>query len=393
MTAKLNTTKRLATMTKLGGRSTKPCGLWSHLESAFHVFHDYYVPHSGNNHHPKIFHVHSVHAIAFSLLALKLFLVIMVFSVTPVGAWLSPAVESEMFSLTNEYRISLGEQPLVRNAYLDQVAKVRAQDMIDRNYFSHYTPDGKKPWQWVDTSQYNYDRFGENLAADFITAKAVMDAFKLSPTHDKNVRNVNYHDIGIATVSGQLDGRATNVMVVFYASLKAPKTPTVVVTPTTPITPPISTPKPITVVPPVVPKPVVKPIDPRLKPPVAVISQATTTASTTTIGSLQNVSTIAVTQVEGIETNIPAETVTSVATQSNSWLARLFSWSNNFYFLAFIAFLLLAAINIFVKFRVQHHSAIIASFFLVVLAGSLWAVSWHGFEAVNGVVNILGLNL
>ncbi len=370
--------------------SSQSNGVWGHIENALQVFHDYYIPHHGNNHKPKIFHTHSVHAIAFSLLALKLVLVAMVFSITPVGAWLSPEVENEMVSLTNQYRASLDEKPLVRNAYLDQIAQVRAQDMIDRNYFSHYTPDGKKPWEWVDAKVYNYDRFGENLAADFITAKAVLDAFKLSPSHDKNLRNPNYRDIGIATVSGQLDGRQTNIMVVFYASPKSTPTPVVAVTPPTEV--PTVTPQPVAVVPPKTSTPVVKPIE-RILPPVQPLAQATTTASTTAIGSVATRGSVIVTHVEGVETSVPADAPSTVATQSDSWLAKLFSWSSSFYFLAFIAFLLLAAVNIFVSFRIQHRSAIIASFFLIILAGTLWSLSWHGFELVNGVITILGVQL
>ncbi len=368
-------------------RSAQRATIWTHLENAFHVFHDYYVPHHGNNHKPKIWHKHSVRTIAGGLLVLKLTLVLIVFSVTPAGAWLSPSVENEMLTLTNEYRVSLGDHPLVRNSYLDEVARVRAQDMIDRNYFSHYTPEGKKPWEWVNSNQYNYDHFGENLAADFVTAKAVLDAFKLSASHDKNVRNPAYRDIGIATVSGQLDGRQTNIMVVFYASLKTAKI--VVVSPETTPKPTVALQKPLPVATAPVVKPSVKPVDTRLKPPDTAITQTTSTASSTALGAVTPVSP---TQVEGVETTIPAETVSTVATQSNSWMAHLFSWSTNFYFLAFIAFLMLAAVNIFVSFRVQHHSAIIASFFLVVLAGSLWALSWHGFELVNGVVSILGIS-
>lgn len=372
-------------ITKSSKRLHTSEGIWGHLENTLNVFHDYYIPHSGNNHKPKIFHAHSVRAITFSLLALKLALVALVFSVTPVGAWLSPSTESEMLNLTNDYRISLGEPPLVRNSYLDQVAKARAQDMIDRNYFSHYTPEGKKPWQWVDTSQYNYDRFGENLAADFITAKAVLDAFKLSPNHDKNVRNALYRDIGIATVSGQLDGRTTNIMVVFYASLKTPKNPIVIVTPTT-------TPKSVVVVPRVA-KPATKPVDRRLLPPLPFTIQPATTTATTSTGTISDPAKIQVAQVEGVETTIPATEVTHMPTQANNWLVRLFSWSNNFYFLTFIAFLFLAAINIFVKFRVQHHSVIIASIFLIIVAGSLWALSWQGFGMINEVIHILGASL
>jgi|GEM_PF-3529272 len=386
--------KRLSAGTCRSIKVSQRHTMWDHLENLLHVFHDYYVPHRGNHHKPKIFHTHSVHVITFSLLALKLALVLMIFSTTPVGAWLSPLVEVEMVNLTNVYRIGLGEQPLKRNSYLDQVAQARAQDMINQNYFSHYSPDGKKPWQWVDSKQYNYDRFGENLAADFITAKVVFDAFKLSPSHDKNVRNPAYQDIGIATVSGTLDGRETNIMVVFYASLKPVINPVAVITPIVPKTEPAKTvSKPIVSVTPVSTKPRQKIIDTRTVPPTLVAQQATTTASSTAVASTDSPADVLLAQVAGVEVGLPAQEVISVATQSDSWLARLLSWSHNFYFLALISFLFLAAINIFVSYRVQHHSAIIASFFLVVLAGSLWALSWQGFDVANGVIRILGVSL
>jgi uncharacterized protein YkwD len=45
-----------------------------------------------------------------------------------------------LFTLVNAERAKNGLQPLIRDARLDETAQERADDMINRNYFSHYDP-------------------------------------------------------------------------------------------------------------------------------------------------------------------------------------------------------------------------------------------------------------
>src|ERR1035437_10065963 len=52
----------------------------------------------------------------------------------------SPADEQLLFTLTNQDRASAGLNALVNDSYLHKEAEWRAQDMGDRDYFSHQIP-------------------------------------------------------------------------------------------------------------------------------------------------------------------------------------------------------------------------------------------------------------
>ncbi len=45
--------------------------------------------------------------------------------------------------LVNRDRMANGLKPLVPNSFLDQVAQSHAEDMLRRNYFDHYSPEGE----------------------------------------------------------------------------------------------------------------------------------------------------------------------------------------------------------------------------------------------------------
>ena len=340
------------------------------VQSAQKIWRDYFWPHLGNNHHPHIWRRHHVQVLAGLLLVSKVALVIILFSFVPYGAQLSPQVEQAMVNLTNQYRLKLNLPTLTRNLYLDSVAQLRANDMIVSDYFSHYTPDGRKPWEWIDTKQYNFSRLGENLAMDFVTAEAVFKAFVASPTHEKNLRNSGYRDIGVAMVSGALEGKETNLMVILYGAEQPQPAPAVVAKPTEPVTKP----QPSVAKPPL-PTPV--PIAPdRTTPP----SELATVSPLTTP-----------TEVKGLEAQVQTPALNRVVIERpGGWLEQLVSYSRDIYFLLLIAFLVIALLNIFVAIRIQRPSAIIASFLLIALAGYLWLANWHVAEGWPSDIIVLG---
>ena len=52
--------------------------------------------------------------------------------------------------------------PLNVSEKLNLAASLKAQDMINRNYFAHNDPDGQRPWMWLDNVGYEYALAGEN---------------------------------------------------------------------------------------------------------------------------------------------------------------------------------------------------------------------------------------
>ncbi len=179
---------------------------------------DFFIPNKHNDHQPKILRPRSLVVAVLSVVFLKIAVLGYLFLAYPQGARMSADLAKQIVELTNRDRTAQGLPPLRVDPVLSASAMARAEDLITRNYFSHISPDGKKPWDWIDRTKYPYLYVGENLAMNFITAEAVEKALMNSPSHRKNILNQHYEDIGIAVVSGVLNGKQTNVLVELFAS-------------------------------------------------------------------------------------------------------------------------------------------------------------------------------
>lgn len=87
----------------------------------------------------------------------------------------------------NEYRVSKGLTPLVRDERLCASAKAKAIDMAEKRYFSHNSPDGIEPWKFIGDHLGRYYNAGENLAFSNQYDQTVVDGWIASPTHEKNM--------------------------------------------------------------------------------------------------------------------------------------------------------------------------------------------------------------
>lgn len=185
-----------------------------------HIFLDYFIPYDGNNHKPKILHPHSLIVIAAAVFFLKLALVGYLFFVNPSDGRMSEDIISAVIAKVNQDRTIAGLPELKINNVLSASAKIKAQDMLDKDYFAHYSPDGKKPWDFISRDQYEYLYVGENLAINFTSADSVHQALMNSPSHKKNILSDRYQDFGIAMLSGELNGKETNVLVQLFGTEK-----------------------------------------------------------------------------------------------------------------------------------------------------------------------------
>ena len=109
----------------------------------------------------------------------------------------SPITPEKIIELTNQKRIENGAQILSISPNLTQAAQDKAFDMVTRNYWSHETPESSPFWIFADKQNYNWAYLGENLAADFTNSEDVVEAWFLSPSHQRNILNGNYQDIGV----------------------------------------------------------------------------------------------------------------------------------------------------------------------------------------------------
>jgi len=124
----------------------------------------------------------------------------------------------ELIDLTNNYRLSLGLNPLKVNARLTQAAVNKASDLLTNQYFSHTSPSGKKFSQWIKEINYNYFYVGENLAIDFNNSQDLFRAWIDSPSHRDNIVKPQYQEIGLAALKGKFENHSAIVVVQLFGS-------------------------------------------------------------------------------------------------------------------------------------------------------------------------------
>ena len=119
------------------------------------------------------------------------------------------------FNLVNQDRAANGAAGLAWSASLARVAQYRAQDMLNRNYFSHYDPStGQLAFvQLLRLWGIGYTTAGENIAWSTNPSMAGINTmFMNSPEHRANILNRAYHRIGVGVAT---NGSKTMVVEVF----------------------------------------------------------------------------------------------------------------------------------------------------------------------------------
>ncbi len=106
--------------------------------------------------------------------------------------------EADVIRAMNRERAARGLAPLGINPRLAAAADDRIADMFDKHYFSHVSPDGIQPWNWVDQRGYDYRQVGENLALGYQSADSVVDGWMHSAGHRANVLGSHFRDVGVA---------------------------------------------------------------------------------------------------------------------------------------------------------------------------------------------------
>lgn len=105
----------------------------------------------------------------------------------------------EVLRLVNVERANAntGLKPLVLSDKLNQVAYSHSQDMALSDYFSHTGANGSSPQDRAYKAGYQYSRFGENIAAGYVTPEEVVAAWMTSQGHRANILNPNYKEMGV----------------------------------------------------------------------------------------------------------------------------------------------------------------------------------------------------
>lgn len=114
--------------------------------------------------------------------------------------------EKEVFNLINQQRNNNGINSLKIDEEVQRVAKIKAQDMVNNNYFSHESPTYGTPFNMLSNFKISYKTAGENIAANSSNSGAVT-AWMNSSGHKANILNSNFTHTGIGVVSSQKYGK------------------------------------------------------------------------------------------------------------------------------------------------------------------------------------------
>ena len=116
------------------------------------------------------------------------------------------ADEKEVFDLINKQRTNNGLSTLKIDEEVQRVARIKAQDMVDNNYFAHESPTYGTPFQMLKSFKISYKTAGENIAGNSSNSAAVT-AWMNSSGHKANILNGNYNYTGIGVVNSSKYGK------------------------------------------------------------------------------------------------------------------------------------------------------------------------------------------
>jgi hypothetical protein len=146
-------------------------------------------------------------------------------------ARLDPAAEAARYGIALNEGVAAGDtistnskQPLAMNETLLGTARTHSQDMIDRDYFAHDTPEGLDPFERMTNASYNFTTAGENIA-DLTSTNPITDQdsillhqFLFVDTnfpgrgHRVNILNGNFQEIGVGQVYGDFQGSNASML-------------------------------------------------------------------------------------------------------------------------------------------------------------------------------------
>lgn len=112
------------------------------------------------------------------------------------------SIENQVIQLTNQQRAKYGLPALKADWQLSRVARYKANDMRDKNYFSHTSPTYGSPFTMIKNFGITYRSAGENIAAGQTTPQAVVQSWMNSSGHRANILKQDFTHIGVGYSKG-----------------------------------------------------------------------------------------------------------------------------------------------------------------------------------------------
>ena len=106
------------------------------------------------------------------------------------------AVEEEI----NEIRVQYGLSPFFKSQKITQAALRHSNNMADNNFFNHTGSDGTRAGNRLDEACYNWQAYGEIIAAGYGSPIGVVAAWMDSPGHKGIILDPGLADFGAGYV-------------------------------------------------------------------------------------------------------------------------------------------------------------------------------------------------
>jgi uncharacterized protein YkwD len=112
------------------------------------------------------------------------------------------AVRDQMLVLLNEVRADAGVSPLSMNSLLAISAQGHADDMFNRAYYSHESPEGASAWERINATGYKPQITAENIAKNQLSVEVVMQSWMESEKHRVNLLAPDFTEVGFGLSYG-----------------------------------------------------------------------------------------------------------------------------------------------------------------------------------------------
>ena len=114
--------------------------------------------------------------------------------------------EQEFLDLINANREANGLQALEIDSEVQNVARLKAEDLVQNNYFAHNSETYGDIQNMLTTFGVSYSSAGENIAGNSSLSKAV-EAWMNSENHKVNILSESYNYTGIAIAESETYGK------------------------------------------------------------------------------------------------------------------------------------------------------------------------------------------
>ena len=114
--------------------------------------------------------------------------------------------EQETLNLINQYRKIMGLNELKPLLELQEISKLKAEDIVENEYFSHTSPYLGTPFEMLQANGIDYIIAGENLAGNISPEKAV-EAWINSTSHRDNILEEEFQYTGISVIESPIYGK------------------------------------------------------------------------------------------------------------------------------------------------------------------------------------------